>query len=197
MNLYVFYYKDPGFDDSVRLYAYTEDKDLMKRFKEERNMDRFLFKKIEDVTKSEYKKFQADHGREKLHIGTFYTRDRITYENRVPVKVLCTYGEEEEVFMRAEHVWGELSKYLFDARIFNDEIITALGKLLFMKFYGFYFIRNTKYADYFYKPYLSSIEDEDGFIINDFAHEYVYDDLRLFLKFNKNTFKLKDEEKKD
>ena len=77
---------------------------------------------------------------------------------------------------------------MFDPRGFKTEYLKALEKLLFLKFYGFYKIKFIQYADYFYQPYYNSYGPVEGLIVDDFMTQFSHDDLKVFLKFFKNTF---------
>ena len=70
-----------------------------------------------------------------------------------------------------------------------EKALIALEKLMFIQFYGFYIVKYYNYADYYYKPYYSSYGPAEGLIIENFKDKFLYDDLRLFLKFYGKTFK--------
>lgn len=194
MTAWLFYYNDPAFEGYHRLYAYTDNKEYAKTFKEDRDMDKFTCIK-KKLTKDEFNQIEGRFGRLKLTYGSFYTKSEI-FGKRVPVKFLCTFDEEESVIFKAEQLWDEYKDILFDASIFTDEYVKALEKLMFMKFYGFYVIKYKEYADYFYQPYYSNYGPVEGLIMEEFKNSYQYDDLRLFLKFFHKTFKLESDKKK-
>jgi hypothetical protein len=190
MTLYLFYYKplDEYVDIPPRLYAYTEDKNYADEFKRQRNMEKFIYVKQENVKKDEYRSFSSRYVQFRLSYGKFYTSSVDMFGKRVPVDVLCTWKEEESILKNSDDLWKEYSKYLFDCRIFKSDYIKALEKLLFVKVYGFYHIKYIDYADSFYQPYYSSYGPVEELIMDEFKNDFSYDDLKLFLKFFQNTF---------
>lgn len=187
MTVWMFYYIDRAYDDYKRLYAYTDNKKYANEFREQRSKTNIICKKEKDFKKSDFMKLEANYGRLRLQYGRFYTKSEY-FGVKVPIRVLCTMEEEESVIIKTEKLWEEYSKFLFDIRGFKKEYLQALETLLFLKFYGFYKIKYIEYADYFYEPYYNSYGPVEGLIAEDFKTSFSYDELKVFLKFHKNTF---------
>lgn len=187
MNIHAFYIKPcTGFEGNPpTLYAYTEKLKLAEQFKLQRNMDRFIYKKIK-LAKDEYRSFFKDYDKYQLRYCQFYTKPDII-SKKIPVSVLCTWKEEESVIFNSDKLWKEYSKYLFDAKCFKSEYIIALETLLFMKMYKFY--HKGSEADYFYDPYYTSYGPSKEFVMEVLNEQFEYDDLKIFLKFHQDTFK--------
>jgi hypothetical protein len=188
MITYLFYLK-PSKDCEISfttLYAYTTNKKYAEDFREQRNAERFHFVKKKS-TKEEFTEFEKKHSKLRLTYGKFYTRSDI-FGKRTPIQILCTWMEEESIIKNSDRLWEEFEKDLFDCKIYKSEYIQALEKLLFIQFYGFYKVKYLEYADSFYQPYYSSFGPVEGLIMEEYRNSFSYDDLKLFLKFFKNTF---------
>lgn len=193
MNIYIFYYAPiTEYKDPPMFYAFTDDKDMADEFKKQRDMEKFICTK-EKCTKEEFKLFDRDHHCYKLTYGNFYTKGE-SLNKKIGVKVLCTVREEDSILKNSENLWQEYSKTLFDCKVFKSQYIQSLESLLFIKFYGFYKVKYLEYADYFYQPYYSNFGPPEGMIIEEFKDSFSYDELKLFLKFVKHTFSMKDNE---
>lgn len=187
-ELYLFYLKDEVSDENrANLYAYTDDIVKVREFKDQRDMNKFIFKK-EKVTESEYKNFISRFYSYNLTYGGFHTKGD-DLNTLISVKVLCTWREEESILKFDEKLYEMMEKYLFDCKHYKSEYIKALEKIMFIKFYGFYRVKRIEYADQFYQPYYSSFGPVEGLIMENFQESYQIDELRLFLKIYKHTFK--------
>lgn len=190
MNIHLFYLKpsDDYNSDIPSLYAYTNDKNLAEEFIDDRNMNRFIYKKSW-IDKEEFRKFDSMHSRLHLSRGSFSTVSEINGRS-MNVSFVCTWGEEESILKNSDKLWSEYSNILFDTRVFEDKYLIALEKLLFMKFYGFYgSLRFNDGIDYFYEPYYTSYGPIKSFISEEFHYNVKYDELALFLRFHKDLFK--------
>lgn len=188
VKVYLFYLDNlPEYADShKRLYAFTDKKELADEFMKTRDMEKFLLVK-DDLSKEEYR-FLKDKFRGCIITKTqFRTRSTEAFGESTLVDVVCTWSEEESVLKNSERMWEQESKCLIDSTMLKDEYIQALEKLLYIKFYGFYNPSITN--DYFYEPYYTAYGPVENFILEDFKNNYVYDELMLFLKFFKCTFK--------
>lgn len=183
----MFYYRPEDFDCRPMLYGFTDSKKLAKEFESQRNPKVIIKVKKENYSKTEWQLLNTNYSKLKIIDGHFYTRSEF-FGKRKPVRVVCTCKEEESIFLEADKMWAEYSKYLFDTRAFKDEYIVALEKLLFMQFYCFYIIKRVQDADYFYEPYYSSFGSNEPFYDDFNSSRYEYDDLRVFLKFYQHTF---------
>lgn len=183
----MFYLRHQGFD-TTSLYAYTDNKKFAKEFSEQRNPDKLVMFKRNKFSKEEWNALNTQRPSLRIIEGHFYTKGDI-YGSKKPVRVLCTAKEEEIVTLKADQIWLDFSKYLFDTRAFKSEYLVALERLLFMKFYCFYVIKQVQNADYFFEPYYSNLELNESFIYEDFKENfYDYDELRVFIKMFKDTF---------
>lgn len=189
MKLYLFYKKpsEEFCDNNPQLYAYTTDKEIASEFRKQRNMNVFIYKKNTEVSKKEYKNFNKIYGKYKLDYCQFYTKSFI-FGKKVAVKILCTWKEEESVLVNSDKMWEEYSKYLFDSKMFKSEYLVALEKLLFMRFYSFFKVKFVNGLEEMYDPYYTPYTSPTGFIIEELKENYSYDDLKLFLRFFKDTF---------
>lgn len=189
MTLYLFYKKSPKeFDTNPILYAFTNNKDFASDFKKYRNMNKFIFRKETDISKSEYNSFSSKWHKCELTLGQFYTRGEV-FGKRIPVTVLCTYREEETVLINSDRLWEQYSDRFFDANIINNKYLSALNNLLYFKFYGFFKLRPKYDVSDFYEPYYTAYGPPTDFILSEIQDGYDYDDLRLFLRFFGDTFK--------
>lgn len=189
MKLYLFY-KLPSeefADNNPVLYAYTTNKELADDFKRQRNMDVFIFRKEAYFSKSEYKKFDEKYHKHELSYCQFYTKSFV-FGKKIPVKVLCTWKEEETILINSDRMWEEYSKHLFDTQMLKSEYLIALEKLLFIRFYTFFKVKCVSNLDEFYDPYYSAYSSLGGLIVEEFKDNYSYDDFKLFLRFFKDTF---------
>lgn len=188
MMTYLFYYKEKGFD-TYRFYAFTDDKKLAQEFQNQRDMKKFRYVK-EKMPKEDFLILESKYGKLKLTEGHFYTRDPNNFGKRKPIKVLCTFYEEETVIKKQDDILKELAPFLFDTRAFKDEYLKALGILVYLQFYGFFKIKYIENADSWYQPYYNSYGPVEGLIIEETHNRFEYDDLNIFLKFFGNTFNI-------
>ena len=192
MKLYLFYRKNPDeYDNLNSIYAYTEDKEYADKFIEDRNMDMFIYKK-QNVSKSEFKDIKSKYWKYQLKEGSFYTFTNSEIREKVIVTIICTWAEESSIQINGDKMWQEYSRNLFDCKAFKSEYIRALEKLLFVKFYTFYNLKYDVYADYFYNPYVNAYSAEE-LIYDDFSNSFTYDELKLFIRFYKWSFKIKED----
>lgn len=189
MTLYLFYKKSPeGFVNDPVLYAFTNNKDVANKFRNDRNMDKFVFHKETGVSKDEFNRFSSQYHKCELINGHFYTKGDIL-NKRVPVSVLCTCKEEETVLINSDKMWNEYKDCLFDASMIKNKYLKALNTLMYFKFYGFFELKSKYDVDDFYEPYYSAYGPSADFILGEMQNGYQYDDLKLFLHFFGDTFK--------
>ena len=192
MKIHIFYRKSlDEYNDVNTMYAYTENKEYADKFIQDRNMDMFIYRK-KNISKSEFKELKNKYWKYQLKEGGFYTFTNYDIREKVIVNLICTWEEESSVQINGDRLWQEYSKHLFDCKAFKSEYIKALEYLLFPKFYTFYNVKHDLYMDYFYDPYVNSFCPEE-LIYDDFTRSFVYDELKMFIKFYKWSFKVKED----
>lgn len=181
MNMYsIFMIADQtGIFSEPRLYAISNNKELVQEFKETRNMNFFRIKK-DEMTKSEYKKYADKYKAYVLGMRGYITHSDISRTKSKIVSIVSTSYEEETVYIKSGHTQSELAKHtLEDSDIFNDEIIEALK---YFMYFDFYMTSSSDEFDY-YSGYQISI--------NDSFKDWNVDMLELFIMFYGNTLSSK------
>lgn len=140
-------YEQKG-DKYVFLYAWTNKKSLLEKFKEERNMDRFKVVKTE-IDDDDYNRFRVDMSdimlddREYI-IPCLKSQDKI-------VHFITTKNEYVEATDNAEENFyyhkDKLKMKLEDYELFNDEIIKALDILNYTFIFDAYYLEDIPEID--------------------------------------------------
>lgn len=167
------------------LYAYTNNKEYYKRFKNERNNKIFIIKE-KDVSKEDYYDFAKKHKNLNLKECLFetYSETEDGY-NREIVRLICTYNEESSVILNFEYIAGEISKLTSDVALsFNEEIVKALNDLYYYDFLKqkIQNLRVNEHNETYYgllpnKTYYEELDNLDESPIG-----YNYDYLAIFIK---------------
>lgn len=171
------FYKIPpeGFVVEPNLYAFTNNKKYKDKFIKQRDMSKFMYKKIEDISKDEYFKLVAKYRGYELHEGTFKTVNE--FDVKTSVTLVCTYKEEESTVLSDWcDLFDDIKERLVDAQIFKEDYIKALGLLEYFNVYLFYNGKARYWTEY-YEPVRSTLPD------------FRIDELKVFLKKYGNTFK--------
>ena len=185
MKLYLMYIKLKELEPY--LYAYTNNKDYYKRFKNERNEKLFTIKEKE-VSKESYYDFAKKHKNLNLKECLFETYKDIDDEyTRDVISLVCTYNEESSVILNFEYISGEISKSTSEVALsFNSGIVDALNTLYYFDFLKQKINRRVnEYNDtWFGSSYLDGINEMDESPIG-----YNYDYLAIFIKMYGYTLK--------
>jgi len=134
IKVYFVYHKIEGIIPT--LYGYTNNKQIINKFMEERNMSMFLIK-TSHMTKDDYKYLN-----EARYEYMLEDRGYATYKyiggilKKTTVCIVSTYNEEISAFIEADRISDEISKYTsYESRFFNHELTEALNNLLYFQFY--------------------------------------------------------------
>lgn len=151
MKFWMLYKKIPNLRPIF--YAYTEDKDLLKRFKKERKQKYFAIVEHE-LDYSEFKQFQDEKYKYRLIVGRFRSRHRI---GTIDVELIVPETELLEVYLRTEDISVELGKYTLGLpyKVFSENMLDALNDIGYFavnKFNGYpsYFKESLSITDMFY-----------------------------------------------
>lgn len=165
MKIYLFYFRDPNENRRLEpvLYAYTNQKELYEKFKEVRDMNKFLCTSRE-VTKDQYKDFIHQYPDQQLTETKFTTKDAEFPGTEISVNIVCTWSEEKTVIIESdESVLRLFTDKVFDPSILNMKIKTDLYKLGFFTIYQFLYqnmyiykpLEGSEYSGVFHKDCLS------------------------------------------
>lgn len=172
----------------MQLYAYSPHKSDVEEFLSMRDPDKFIYRKL-SLTKSEYKTFDNERHEHLLHRQKFRTKLGDSCHLSHQAEILCTYEEENQVFIKGENViLQELSRHLPNPKVFNPEFLPALDTLLYIKFYGFFKHGNHNFDVDYYEPYFSSYAVSD-ILYEDVHTSYELDQVSVFLLLHGWTFK--------
>lgn len=166
-KIYMFYLIYPESNESI-LYAWTDDKEYAKRFKEFRNMDVFIEKKKE-FKQDDYNLFNKHYSGMRL-INSLYK----TNSHNI-IEIVSTKIEEENVFIKSDRILEEMAKYTIDLFMVKNTYLKSLNKLNYFYIYKYYHQNNS----YFY----------EGISINKDCIDIDFDQFSLFVYFNKYTLK--------
>ena len=184
MKIYKFF-KIPDNDDHIDieierkyvLYAITNKKKYAERFKEDRNMDKFIFKVDEDVSPEEYADICNDDNNRgnvlELYALTTIFNKQHTKQNSEQREVLMTHWErqmieEPNTLLDDERFWQMMPFPL----IFKTKYNKVLEVLQYTTFY--------KLMTAEYLPYMLSLklsEEEDDYA----APSIAFDEVRIFI----------------
>lgn len=150
MKIYLFLLigDNRGSFDTPIIYAFTPEKRLAKKFIETRNMDMFIEKTV-DVNKNEYNNYLINYKGHLLVDSGFVTSSNNCFSNISTVKLVVTQHEEETVFIKADIVLMELSKYTSPiSELFNTELLDALSEVEYINIFNFYLMNNQGYPSH-------------------------------------------------
>lgn len=150
MTVYFFYRVDPGM--YPYLYGFTNEKNIMKKFKEQRNMKLF-YMKTQEMKKDQYKDILKIHGHCRLQEKQYLTKNKNQINNLGVIRIVSTDSEEMSIYTNESNISMELGKLTHSyAYTFQPKLLEALTKLQY-----FYF---RKMRDDFplNDPFLSGVE---------------------------------------
>lgn len=164
------------------LYAITNNKEIAKRFKKDRNMEKFIYKTHSGITKEEYADMCNENRSSVLEYHKLRTvfDDYHTKSNSKEVTVLMTNWEyqlvEDVDTIMANDIWRNLPYPL----IFNKKYLNALNTLEYINMY--------KIINIDILPF-EIIEKIDEYFNNDdySAPNIIYDELSVFIRIIKDT----------
>lgn len=126
--------------ETPRLYAHTFDPKLAKQFEKYRNMDFFIRREryIEDPML-----FQDTFRSSKIVIRAFETKNPDLLKKRtLDVRIPCTQGEEEKVFLQTDNVFFEIGrtidKFYYQIKNMVPEMKGMLSLLRSKEIHNFY-----------------------------------------------------------
>lgn len=188
MKVYKFF-KIPDIDENddidlerkYTLYAITNNKNYANRFKEDRDMKKFICKTHDDIDKDEYAEMCNEDRGSVLGIYplvTIFDKVRIR-ENAVTKEVLMTYSEKQliddaQTILDDESLWQSMPYPL----IFKSKYVSVLKALQYMTYYA---LMTCEYLPYeFAQPIHESNEDYS-------APTLLHDEVALFIQMIQNT----------
>lgn len=155
------------------IYAYTNNNALAKRFIETRDMTKFVYK-TDNIDKETFNQYVLKY-KSQLLVDSKLVSQKNTTEKQI-ISLPVTQLEEEQVYVNADKILEELSKYTdISSRLFNNKIINALNELKYFDIYNFY---------NYYNIYYQSVVMPSDLNLN-------VDYLSLFIYFSGNTLKIK------
>lgn len=188
MKVYEFF-KIPDKDDKDEidleckyvLYAITNNKEYAKRFKEDRNMDKFIYKVHEGIDKEEYAELCNNERGAVLGFYPLMTvfNDKHTRKNATEKKVLMTYWEKQlteelNTILDDEVFWNSMPYPL----IFKSKYVTMLNKFQYISYYK---IMTCMYLPDKLAEKLAKISDDYS------SPNFTHDELSLFINAIKDT----------
>lgn len=190
MKIYKFF-KIPDDNDDIDieteqkyvLYAITNKKKYAERFKEDRNMDKFIFKIDKNVSEDEYANICNEYNNrgavlDLYSLTTIFNKNH-TKRNSVQKKVLMTYWEKQMVedpntLFDDERFW-EMMPYPL---IFKSKYSNALEVLQFTAYYK---LMAVNFISYYMMEKLSTEDDDYS------TPSLEFDEVRLFIDQIKST----------
>lgn len=163
------------------LYAITNNKDYAQRFKEDRNMKKFICKVHTDVDKEEYAEMcNADRGcvLGVYALTTIFEKTRIR-KHAVSKDVLMTYNEKQliddaQTIIDDESVWQTMPYPL----IFKPKYISVLKDLQYLTYYT---LMTCEHLPYHLAEKLADMTDDYS------APSLIHDEVALFIQMIQNT----------
>jgi hypothetical protein len=152
-------------------YAFTDNKQLVKRFKYERKNELFTIVEHE-ISTHEYNKFIDERYKYRLVLSNFITRN--DHLSTVHVELVVPETEILEVYLRGEEITKELEKYTSNiSSCFSDDLKDNLGEIGY-----FSAVRFHSAPEYF----------RESLTVTDmFYNDFKVDELGLWLYFNSST----------
>ena len=155
--------KNTHIEERYPLYAITNDKELAKRFKHDRNMKKFIYKKHTQVTREEYIEMCNIYRGAVLesHKVTTIFKNQHTKENAIEKEILMTYNEYQMLdtlgsYLEDDVYWQSVPFPL----IFKKKYVKMLKDFEYITFYS---LMNTETMPYHLAEKLSKyIEDYSG-----------------------------------
>ena len=168
-------------ESKYELYAITNNKEMAERFKEDRNMKKFIYKKDKHVTKEEYAEICNNNRGALLSYQPLTTTfGPKIHSNIQSYDVLMTYFEkqlinEPDTLLDNEQYWAEMPYPL----IFKSKYIKCLSRLEYITFYR---LMTAEFLPFHLSEKMSKIDGDDYS-----APAVSYDELALFIGIIKDT----------
>ena len=177
MTVYFIYEKKKNL--SPILYSFTTSKELIDKFKTERQMELFSISENK-MKKKDFKIFEKDHSSIELTLGRFKTVVDAGEDFLIKhVEIVCTYGEEMEPYVMQDKIIREISKScMIEASFMKKDIIEALDTLCY-----FIFSKYQTDIDYNINPFL------DGINYDISKYDFEIDGFGVFMKYHGYTMR--------
>ena len=186
MKLYLIYRMNRTSQIERHLYAFTKNKNYIKRFKEERDMEIFLIKE-ESMDKEKYRDLSLKMNDLELQEYEVYTKG-LASNLKQKVTILTTWSEVESILVHGENmIIKEFRRYVKGSiYTLKDQYIDALNVLGYTTLYQ-YFTHSER------NPYMDGFEMglENQMSLKDMFGNIDYDEYRLYMFFFGGTYKLK------
>ena len=189
MKVYKFFKVPPKDEDNIDLerkyvlYAITNNREYAERFKEDRNMKKFIIKTHKGVSKEEYIEMCNNDRGAVLELNTLTTvfDDNHTSNNSVEKKVLMTYWErqlieEPNTLLDNEHFWAKMPFPL----IFKTKYIKTLEVFQYINYYK---LMTSPYLPYGMSERLNEHGDDTDYS----APSILLDEVSLFIQIIQDT----------
>lgn len=167
--------RDATLEQKYPLYAITNNKEMADRFKHDRNMKKFIYKKHKHVTKEEYAEMcNEDRGSVlELYEATTIFKNQHTRKNAIKKKILMTFYERqmlEEIdsYLDDESFWRSMPYPL----IFKKKYVNMLEVFQYMTYYK---LMTVEYLPYRWAEKLSNEDDDYS------APSIIFDDVAKFI----------------
>lgn len=123
-------------DDDVELYAYTDDKKIAKRFKEERDMNKFICK-VHYCNTTDIKRLHDEYPSCNLAIADGNTKERSQGSKKIKISLVMTSDEYHSIISEYDSLinvdFQTFARY--SPLIFKKEIKHALKYIDYYRWY--------------------------------------------------------------
>lgn len=165
------------------LYAITNNKEFANRFKEERNMKKFIYKVHDGVSKEEYAEMCNEDRTAVLELYRLRTvlNNNHTLNNSEEREILMTYWEKQLIdeppsLLEDEAYWKDMPYPL----LFKNKYVDVLNTLQYISLYK---LMASAYLPFELIQRLSTTGDDDYS-----APSFEYDNVAIFININEDTF---------
>ena len=167
------------------LYAYTEDEELAKLFRNSRNMEMF-HEEVKKISYEEFIEFSKTYSGYRLLMGHFVTKnDSGSYFRSTTVPMVVTDSEEKKTYMCLDKIYSQLARHTFNPSILKTKYGRLLQSFNFNDMYLFSSFMSPTYGMmYDYDTYGSFMDEMIG--EKDKIHE---DSFSIFMDFYGSTIK--------
>ena len=145
MKVYFVYFHDAESEIEPYFYAFTEDKEILNKFKTER--DKKYFSIVEkEIHKKDFKSF-------KMYNNAYYLSDHAFKTHDGPLSHIIHFVTNEieymQVYKLSDEVFLSLAKYTDHITFkFKSEILEALNNLWYFQVMKLYYASNITYPDF-------------------------------------------------
>jgi len=178
MKLYVYYFADKNAEERIEpfLYAYTNDKELADKFEDTRDMNKFILKTKDNIKKKHMLEIAHTHSRHQLVKTYFDTKDMDDPTKIIKVPLVCTWEEEETVFIKSDQISYIFSKYMFNPVALNLKLQKSLNTLGYFQMYNFLynnFLVSEELTDDLYRGIFHASNEDDELPLLQFKIDYL------------------------